>query len=163
VLPLMSGDEPVLIGLPDTTWFPEDALARLPDDRLSFLCFAVREPEHFDAVVSDPSGRVLEIQVKHPAPASRWVWGAFKLPARMLGELEALWREPGRNDQYIGTLINAWLARGGRAYAAHGGTDYVDVGTLHGWRDAVRLLEGRAPDDVPRPYRAAARALRRIV
>jgi dTDP-glucose pyrophosphorylase len=143
-LPLLAPDEPVLIGLPDTIWFPEDALAQLPDDRLSFLCFPVDEPQHFDAVLSDPAGQISEIQVKHTAPASHWVWGAFKLPARILAELHTLWREPGRNDTYIGTLVNAWLARGGHAFAVHAGTDYVDTGTLHGWRDAARLLDARA-------------------
>jgi glucose-1-phosphate thymidylyltransferase len=154
-LPLVPPDEPVLVGLPDTIWFPEDALAALPDDRLSFLCFPVQAPQHFDAVLSDASGRISEIQVKQPSPASHWVWGAFKLPARILGELHALWCEPGRNDTYIGTLVNAWLARGGSAFAVRAGTDYVDVGTLHGWRDATRLLDGRATSDVPLPYRAA--------
>ncbi|HEX2690636.1 MAG TPA: sugar phosphate nucleotidyltransferase [Kofleriaceae bacterium] len=154
-LPLIPPDEPVLIGLPDTIWFPEDALAGLPDDRLSLLCFPVAEPRQFDAVRSDPSGRILEIQVKHEAPASHWVWGAFKLPARTLAELHALWHEPGRHDTYVGTLINAWIARGGSAFSVHAGTDYVDVGTLHGWRDAARLLDGRASREVPRPYRAA--------
>lgn len=157
-LPLIAPDEPVLVGLPDTIWFPDDALARLPDDRLTFLCFQVDEPQHFDAVIGDASrttSEISEIQVKHPSPGSHWVWGAFKLPARMLVELHRLWREPGRNDTYIGTLVNAWLARGGRAFAARIGTHYVDVGTLHGWRDAARLVEGRAAGDAPRPYRAA--------
>lgn len=153
-LPLLAPDEPVLVGLPDTIWFPEDALAGLPDDRLSFLCFPVDTPRHFDAVLSDRAGRVHAIQVKHPAPASRWIWGALKLPARILAELHALWREPGRNDIYIGTLVNAWLARGGTAFAAQLGTDYVDVGTPHGLRDAARLVDGRTAGDAPRPYRA---------
>ena len=61
----------------------------------------------------------------------------------------------GRHDTYFGTLVNAWLARGGRAFAAGIGTDYVDVGTLHGWRDAARLVDGRADASAPRPYRAA--------
>jgi len=142
-LPLLAPDQPAIVGLPDTIWFPEDALARLPDDQLTFLCFPVDEPQHFDAVVAE-GGRVREIQVKQPAPASRWIWGAFKLPARMLAELHELWREPGRGDPYFGTLVNAWLARGGRAYAAYAGETYVDVGTLRGWRDAARLLDGRA-------------------
>jgi len=154
-LPLLAPDEPVLIGLPDTIWFPEDALAHLPDDRLSFLCFPVDEPQYLDAVLSDPAGRISEIQVKHPAPSSHWAWGAIKLPARLLGELHALWCEPGRNDTYIGTLINAWLARGGTAFAARTGTDYIDVGTLHGWRAAVRLLDGRASGTARRPDRGA--------
>ncbi|MBA3539470.1 MAG: nucleotidyltransferase family protein [Deltaproteobacteria bacterium] len=157
-LVLIDPDEPVIVGLPDTIWYPADALAALPDDRLSFLCFPVDTPQFFDAVVSDPDGRVRAIEVKHAVPTSRWVWGAFKLPGRILLELAALWREPDRGDTYFGTLVNAWLARGGEAWAAHAGTAYVDVGTLHGWHDAIRLLEGRATEteDVPRPYRALA-------
>lgn len=155
-LPLL-GDEPVVVGLPDTIWYPANALAKLPEDRLSFLCFPVAEPQHFDAVVSDRDGRVWEIQVKQKEPASAWVWGAFKLPAGVLRELADLWREPGRGDVYIGTLVNEWLARGGQAWAVHAGSAYVDVGTLHGWRDAVRLLDGRASEDAPRPYRALRR------
>ena len=154
-LPLLQPDEPVLVGLPDTIWYPADALAHLPDDRFSFLCFPVENPEQFDAVVADPDGRVREVQVKQRQPASHWVWGAFKLPARVLGELAALWREPGREDAYIGTLVNAWLARGGEAFADRAGVAYVDVGTLHGWHDAVRLLEGRTREGAaaPRPFR----------
>jgi hypothetical protein len=34
----------VLVGLPDTIWFPEDGLRALPDDRLSFLLFPVKNP-----------------------------------------------------------------------------------------------------------------------
>jgi hypothetical protein len=82
------------------------------------------------------------------------VWGAFKLNAKVLRELYALWCEPGRGDPYIGTLVNAWLARGGQAWAAHDGTAYVDVATLHGWRDAVHLLERRPAEQFPRPYRS---------
>jgi dTDP-glucose pyrophosphorylase len=144
-LPLIEPDEAVIVGLPDTIWFPEDALARLPEDRLSFLCFPVDEPQHFDAVVADAAGRVREIQVKQPAPTSRWIWGAFKLPGRTLRELHALWCEPGRGDPYFGTLVNAWLARGGEALAVHAGEAYVDVGTLHGWRNAARLLDAPSP------------------
>jgi glucose-1-phosphate thymidylyltransferase len=143
-LPLVSPDEPVMVGLPDTIWYPIDALARLPDDRLSFLCFPVAEPQHFDAVACDHDGRVLRVEVKQPTPSTHWVWGAFKLPGRVLAELAALWDERDRRDVYIGTLIDAWLARGGRAHAERAGTAYVDVGTLHGWRDAQRLLAGEA-------------------
>jgi dTDP-glucose pyrophosphorylase len=140
VLPLLGADEAVMVGLPDAIWYPADGLVDLPADRLSILCFPVDEPRHFEAVVSDADGRVREIQVHQPDATSQWVWGAFKLPARQLVELATLWREPGRGDVYFGTLINAWLARGGEAWATHTGTAYVDVGTLHGWRDAVRLL-----------------------
>src|SRR3954462_9163353 len=62
--PLIHPDEEVLIGLPDTVWFPEEALQSLPPARLSFLLFPVTRPELFDAVVTDEHGRVREIQVK---------------------------------------------------------------------------------------------------
>jgi glucose-1-phosphate thymidylyltransferase len=140
-LPLLAPNEPVLVGLPDTIWYPSTGLAPLPDDRLTFLCFPVDEPQHFDAVVCDDTGRVLEVQVKQANATSRWVWGAFKLPGRTLTELHALWLD--RRDTYIGTLVTEWIRRGGVAFASHEGTAYVDVGTLHGWRDALHLLERR--------------------
>src|SRR3954463_15169845 len=85
--PLIESDEQVLIGLPDTIWFPEDGLARLPDGSLSFLLFPVEHPELFDAVVCDASWNVHEIQVKRRDAASHWVWGAFKMPGAILRQL----------------------------------------------------------------------------
>ncbi len=142
-LPLIAPEEQVLVGLPDTIWFPEDGLARLPDGVLSFLLFPVERPEFFDAVVTDDEGRVREIQVKQAGPDSHWIWGAFKLPGSVLAELHELWQERGRRDEYIGTLVNAWLARGGEARGVPAGEAYVDVGTLHGYREAIHVLEER--------------------
>jgi dTDP-glucose pyrophosphorylase len=139
-LPFVDPSESVVVGLPDTVWFPETALRTLPDDELSFLLFPVEHPELFDAVVTDAAGVVSEIQVKRPGAASGWVWGAFRMPGAVLHELHALWQEPGRRDEYVGTLVNAWLARGGRARGVRAGEAYVDVGTLHGYREAMRLL-----------------------
>ena len=72
-LPFIAADEHVLIGLPDTVWFPEDGLCALDDGTLEFLLFPVEHPELFDAVVTDATGRVLEIQVKQPVAKSNWV------------------------------------------------------------------------------------------
>ena len=138
--PLVAADEAVLVGLPDTIWFPADALARLPRDRLAFLLFPVEDPSLFDAVVLDEEDEVLAIDVKQPRPRSSLIWGAFGMPGRVLHELHALWREPGRGDEYIGTLVNAWLARGNAACGVRAGTSYVDVGTLGGYRSAITLL-----------------------
>jgi dTDP-glucose pyrophosphorylase len=142
--PLIAPDEPVIVGLPDTVWFPETALADLPDDRLSFLLFPVEHPEFFDAVVLDDGDRVLEIQVKRPEPTSRWIWGAFKMPGRVLEDLRLLWQEREARDEYFGTLVNAWLERGGEAVGVRAGRSYVDVGTLHGYREAIALLSDAA-------------------
>lgn len=141
-LPFVGDDESVLIGLPDTIWFPEDALSALPPDVLAFLLFPVEHPELFDAVLTDPDGAVREIRVKSPDAGSPWVWGAFRMPGVVLRALHRLWCEPGRHDEYVGTLVNAWLARGGRAVGVRAGEAYVDVGTLHGYREAIRLLSG---------------------
>ncbi len=137
---LVHPSEPVMIGLPDTVWFPDDALAALPDDTLSFLLFPVEQPELFDAVMTDDRGRVLEIQVKSPQATSNWIWGAFKMPGAVLHELHALWEARERRDEFMGTLINAWIGQGGEAVGVRAGTSYVDVGTVRGYRAALNLL-----------------------
>lgn len=142
-LPLIEPREQVLIGLPDTVWFPEDALRHLPDGQLSFLLFPVARPELFDAVITADDQRVTEIRVKRQDPGTRWVWGAFKLSGAIFRELHDLWLARERQDEYIGTLVNAWLAAGGSAFGIPAGEDYVDVGTLNGYREAIRALERR--------------------
>jgi glucose-1-phosphate thymidylyltransferase len=146
--------EQVLIGLPDTVWFPENGYTLLEDDVLSFLLFRVDRPELFDAVV-DVDGEVREIQVKQQNATSNWIWGAFKMNGAILGELHDLWLERERVDEYFGTLINAWLARGGKARAVRGGESYVDVGTFNGYREATSLL-GAKMEDARRAVRQAS-------
>lgn len=143
---LIHPSEPVMIGLPDTVWFPEDALAALPDDRLSFLLFPVERPELFDAVVTDAANRVTEIRVKSPQAGTRWIWGAFKMPGRVFHDLYALWCRRQEQDEYMGTLVNAYIAGGGEAVAVRAGTSYVDVGTVQGYRAAIGLLSRTLPE-----------------
>jgi glucose-1-phosphate thymidylyltransferase len=138
-LPLVPPEECVCIGLPDTIWFPEDSLSKLPDDVLSLLLFPVQHPERFDAVVTDGSGRVEEVQVKNEAASTHWIWGAIKMPGVVLHELYDLWLR--RNDEYLGTLFNAYISQGGKTYGFKIGESYVDVGTLNGYREALRLLD----------------------
>ena len=106
----------MLVGLPDTIWFPEDGFRYLDEGVLSFLLFPVERPEFFDAVVTDDSGRVLEIQVKSEDATKQWVWGAFKMPAKVLTALYRLWLDRDRKDEYIGTLVNAYLEQGWRRH-----------------------------------------------
>lgn len=139
-LPFIADEELVRIGLPDTIWFPEDAYCRLQTDRLSFLLFPVEQPEFFDAVLTDKQQNVLEIRVKQPDPGTNWIWGAFQMPGIVLRGLHQLWLERGRTDEYIGTLVNAWLERGGVASARLAGESYADVGTLRGFHEAIKVL-----------------------
>jgi glucose-1-phosphate thymidylyltransferase len=138
-LPLIPANEHVCIGLPDTIWFPETALADLPNAVLSFLLFPVEHPERFDAVLTNEQNEVLEVRVKSTDASTKWIWGALKMPGLILNDLHDLWTK--RGDEYLGTLINEYLARGGRAYGFKTGASYVDVGTLNGYREALKLLD----------------------
>ncbi len=137
--PLVAPAEQVLVGLPDTIWFPATGLRELPNDELSFLLFPVDHPQLFDAVVLDDD-RVVEIQVKRPDATSQWIWGAFKMTGRILGELHDLWNARRQQDEYVGTLVNAWIRAGGVARGIRAGASYVDVGTVRGYREAITLL-----------------------
>jgi glucose-1-phosphate thymidylyltransferase len=141
-LPWIAPHEEVLVGLPDTVWFPEDGLTRLAG-AFSFLLFPVARPELFDAVVTAADGAVRSIEVKAERPSTRWIWGAFRLSGAILAQLHLLWLERDRGDEYLGTLVNAWLARGGHAHALRAGEAYVDVGTLHGYHEAMQLLRAQ--------------------
>ena len=160
-VPFVDPAEPVLGGLPDTIWLPEDAFSRLPGDKLAFLTFPVAHPELFDAVVSDGDDRVREIQVKREGAESNWVWGAFGMPGAVLHDLYRLWRRRCERDEYMGTLVNAYLATGGEAVAVPAGTNYVDVGTLGGYREAMRLLADSEPPSSSRiaPFPAGSRPI----
>jgi dTDP-glucose pyrophosphorylase len=154
-LPFLGDDDEIAVGLPDTIWYPEDGLAALPPHTLSFLLFPVERPEFFDAVVTDDAGRVQRIQVKESGAATSWVWGAFRMPVAHLQLLHELWLRRGRQDEYIGTLVNAYLELGGQAIGVRAGEAYVDVGTLHGYRAAINLLsDASAAGVAPHAYAA---------
>jgi glucose-1-phosphate thymidylyltransferase len=143
-LPFVNRDDEVLIGLPDTVWFPEDGFRFLPDGEFSFLLFPVARPELFDAVITDPDNAVREIQVKQSDAGSKWIWGAFKLTGQHFADLHELWLQRQKADQYMGTLVNSYLKKGGHASGVPRGEVYVDVGTLNGYREAVRVLSSEA-------------------
>jgi glucose-1-phosphate thymidylyltransferase len=139
-VPFVREDEIVMIGLPDTVWFPEDGYRQLDDDVPSLLMFPVRQPELFDAVLLDRDECVTEVQVKVPRPDSSWIWGAIKLPGAVYHSLHDLWVRRGRVDVQVGTLINAYIAEGGVVKGVRRGRLYVDVGTVSGYVDALRTL-----------------------
>ena len=141
-LPFIAPEEEVLVGLPDTVWFPADAFRSLGPG-FSFLLFPVLRPELFDAVVTDAAGHVREIQVKAQNASTSWIWGGFRCTGRILGQLQALHRDQGQRDAYVGNLVNVWLARGGTARGVRAGEAYVDVGTLYGYQQALQLVRER--------------------
>ena len=140
-VPFIGASEEVIVGLPDTVWYPENALSSLGKNEFSFLLFPVDRPELFDAVLLSENGSVTEIRVKQQDAASNWIWGAFKMPGDVFHRLYGLWCERSERDEYFGTLVNAYLELGGCAKGVKSGRAYTDVGTLNGYREAVRLIE----------------------
>jgi len=145
-IPFVREDEVVMIGLPDTVWFPENGYLQLNDPVPSLLMFPVAEPALFDVVLLDSENHVTEVQVKVPHPGSSWIWGAIKLPGDVFHSLHRIWLKRGRADEQIGTLINAYIGEGGVVMGVRGGESYVDVGTVSGYADALRMLDRRPFD-----------------
>jgi glucose-1-phosphate thymidylyltransferase len=146
--PFARGHEQVLIGLPDTVWFPENAyrpaLAGLATAEIGLVLFPVPNPQAFDAVSCDDQGYVQQVEVKVQSPASHWVWGAITATGSAFHSLKLLWESRHRADTYIGHLFNAYLAAGNSIRGLHVGEVYLDVGTLDGYRlaqDHLRRIQ----------------------
>jgi glucose-1-phosphate thymidylyltransferase len=149
-LPFIGDEERACFGLPDTIWFPDHALGAVGGHPLDFLLFPVARPEFFDAVELDANGMVLGVEVKAPSPRSHWIWGALMTNGKKLRELESLWLARNKQDEYLGTLVNAYLAQGGEARGVRAGRTYVDVGTLNGYREAMHVLDAEQRSrDIP--------------
>ena len=132
----------VLIGLPDTIWFPENAYAPSCESGcgVDLVLFPVTEPSAFDAVLCDDDGEVLGVEVKDKSPHSCWIWGAVTTSGRAFHDLKLLWEARHRSDEYLGHLLNAYIAAGNRVRGTRSGEIYMDVGTLAGYRAAQDFL-----------------------
>jgi dTDP-glucose pyrophosphorylase len=133
----------VLIGLPDTIWFPESAYLpalNFEGTDVNLVLFPVREPSRFDAVVCDELGYVQQVQVKKPQPESQWIWGAVTTTGECFYRLKLLWESRHREDEYLGDLLNAFLVAGHVIRGRCCGEIYIDVGTLEGYRAAQDFL-----------------------
>jgi glucose-1-phosphate thymidylyltransferase len=143
-LSLIQDQDTVIIGLPDTIWFPSNALQKLSRE-FSLLLFPVKNPSVFDSVVMNRNGEVSEIEVKNAHPTSHWIWGALKMSGHKLKILKNIWEKNNKRDLYIGSLINSYIKSGGKLKGVKAGESYVDVGTIHGYREAVRILSTQPP------------------
>lgn len=140
-VPFAAPDEPVLIGLPDTVWLPADAFAAGLRPQVHLITFPVAEPEHFDAVIPAEGDRVARVEVKRPGGRDRRVWGAITSPGEQFLALHRLWLARQRRDEFLGDLLNAWIAAGHPVTFDRQGTEYWDIGTPAGyaraWQDLV--------------------------
>ncbi|MGN6591365.1 MAG: sugar phosphate nucleotidyltransferase [Terriglobales bacterium] len=135
--PFVHPEEPVLIGLPDTLWHPAEAFRTAHRDSVHLITFPVARPEDFDAVIEAAPGQVRRVEVKQPGPAARRVWGAVTAPGRVFQRLDQFWRAQGRSQQFLGDLLNAWIAAGEPVSCDHTGTHYWDIGTPAGYQRAL--------------------------
>ena len=145
-VPFARRHEQVLIGLPDTIWFPENAyLPALDFERtdVNLVLFPVSNPSAFDAVVCDEQGYVEQVHVKRERPGSHWIWGAVTTTGECFYRLKLLWEARRRQDEFLGDLLNAFLAAGNVVRAQRCGEVYMDVGTLEGYRVAIDYLRNR--------------------
>lgn len=134
----------VLIGLPDTIWFPENAyrsaLDAHPEAEVNLVLFPVLDATAFDAVVCDQLGYVQRVEVKKPDAHSHWIWGAVTANGHAFHALKLLWEARHREDLFLGDLLNAYISAGNTVRATHTGEHYMDVGTLEGYRTAQDFL-----------------------
>ena len=146
--------EHVLLGLPDTIWFPENAyrmaLEKDPTADVNLICFPVLDPSQFDAVVSDEHGYVQQVEVKLPNAHSHWIWGAVTATGAAFHALKLLWESRHREDEYLGHLLNAFLDAGNIVRATHAGETYMDVGTIKGYHAAQDFLRAQRKQDIRR-------------
>jgi glucose-1-phosphate thymidylyltransferase len=141
--PFARRHEQVLIGLPDTIWFPENAYLPaldLAQADVNLVLFPVNDPTVFDAVVCDDLGFVREVQVKKKDAKSHWVWGAVTARGESFYRLKLLWESRHRGDEYLGDLLNAFIAAGNVVKGRYSGEIYMDVGTMEGYRTAHDYL-----------------------
>lgn len=144
--PFARHSEQVLIGLPDTIWFPENAyqyalMGNLNAD-VNLVCFPVVNASVFDAVVSDEQAWVKRVEVKQNDAHSHWIWGAVTATGHAFHQLKLLWDSRHRQDEYLGHLLNAYIDAGNTVRAIHCGEKYMDVGTLDGYHTAQDFLRG---------------------
>ena len=141
--PFARQHDQVLIGLPDTIWFPENAYLpgrELEQSDCNLVLFPVANPSVFDAVVCDDLGYVQEVQVKKKDASSHWIWGAVTAKGESFHRLKLLWEARHRADEYLGDLLNAFIAAGNVVRGKFSGEVYMDVGTLEGYRNAQDYL-----------------------
>src|SRR5205085_11665109 len=102
--PFAAPHDRVLIGLPDTIWFPENAFLpalELDDAGINLMLFPVNDPSAFDAVVVDDLGYVRQVEVKRADASTQWIWGAVTCTGVALHALRCLWEARHRIDQYL--------------------------------------------------------------
>ena len=153
--PFIRDHREVLVGLPDTVWFPFNSYARALDfshSSVNLVLFPVDDPAAFDSVQCNEFGNVMKVEVKNPQAQCPWIWGAITGTRDAMSALQDLWRRRGCQDIYLGDLFNAFMAEGNRIRGIACGETYIDIGTLDGYHRAQDFLRNQresAPSPLP--------------
>ena len=152
--PFARNFDQVLIGLPDTIWFPENAYLQALENSsgagVNLVCFPVLDASAFDAVISDEQDWVRRVEVKRKDPQSQWIWGAVTATGESFHQLKLLWEARHRKDEYLGHLLNAYIEAGNLVRSTHCGEKYMDVGTLDGYHAAQDFLRSLRQVIIPK-------------
>ncbi len=145
--PFTHGTERILVGLPDTIWFPENAFLPAMEALMgiNLVLFPVVDPSPFDAVVCDSFGYVTRVEVKKPRAQSHWIWGAVTARGPAFHALKLLWESRHREDKFLGDLLNAFIEAGNVVRGTYSGENYMDVGTIEGYHVALDYLRALTP------------------
>lgn len=149
--PFAREQDRVLIGLPDTIWFPENAFLPALEALMgvNLVLFPVLDPSVFDSVRCDSFGYVERVDVKKKEAESHWIWGAVTATGHAFRALKLLWEARYREDQFLGDLLNAYIKAGNVVRGTYSGEHYMDVGTVQGYhaaQDFLRGIKDRASD-----------------
>jgi dTDP-glucose pyrophosphorylase len=141
-------DDELYFGLPDSIWFPKLCYRPIVEHpgALVLGLFDTGTPDKFDSVATDPDGRIRSIEVKVPAPRSKWTWGIGKIRVSEVPMLVQLAQhQPGPELPLFGVAMNAYAA----AYPAFGvcfeNSSYLDIGRVEDYARAEEFLRTREP------------------
>lgn len=144
------GDSDVLFAMPDTIVLPADSMRQVWQKRVStgadlvLGVFPADEPERLGPVEMAPDGSVLRILDKPGHREQMTTWGVACWSAAFTDfciEWGAARERSGAGEPAIGHAFEAARQAGMKVEAcAFQGGVYLDIGTPHGLRDALRAV-----------------------
>lgn len=144
------GDSDVIFAMPDTIVLPADSMRQVWQKRVSsgadlvLGVFPADEPERLGPVEMAPDGSVLRILDKPGHREQMTTWGVACWSAAFTEfciEWGAAREKSGAGEPAIGHAFEAARQAGMKVEACAFGTGvYLDIGTPHGLRDALRAV-----------------------
>lgn len=134
-------DDEIYFGLPDTIWFPKNAFTKLrrQPGKLVLGLFDTGTPERFDSVVTDRENRILSVDVKVPAPKSKYTWAIGKLRVGEVSKLCEL-ADKQKGVPLFGVAVNAYAEKNPAYAVSFLRSSCLDIGRPEDYRLAEKYL-----------------------